>query len=94
LFIIALIVNLGMWIERFVIVVTSLHRDYLPSAWGIFVPTVWDWATLLGTIGLFFALFFLFIRMLPMISIFELRELVSEGVPSASSSAYPAGASE
>jgi molybdopterin-containing oxidoreductase family membrane subunit len=77
LFIIAMIVNVGMWIERFIIVVTSLHRDYLPSAWGVFVPTVWDLATLVGTIGLFFALFFLFIRLLPMISIFELRELVS-----------------
>jgi molybdopterin-containing oxidoreductase family membrane subunit len=78
LFVIALVVNLGMWLERYVIVVTSLHRDYLPSSWGIYAGTVWDWATYLGTIGLFLALLFLFIRVLPMISIFEMRELVHE----------------
>jgi len=78
LFIIAIVVNIGMWLERFIIVVTSLHRDFLPSAWGLYVPTVWDWATFVGTIGLFFALLFLFVRVLPMISIFEMRELVSE----------------
>jgi molybdopterin-containing oxidoreductase family membrane subunit len=78
LFVIALLVNIGMWLERFVIVVTGLHRDYLPSAWGMYSPTVWDWATFLGTIGLFVALLFLFVRFLPMISIFEMRELVSE----------------
>jgi molybdopterin-containing oxidoreductase family membrane subunit len=78
LFVIALVVNLGMWLERYVIVVTSLHRDYLPSSWGIYAGTVWDWTTYLGTIGLFLALLFLFIRVLPMISIFEMRELVHE----------------
>jgi Ni/Fe-hydrogenase subunit HybB-like protein len=78
LFVIALIVNVGMWLERFVIVVTSLHRDFLPSSWGMYYPTIWDWATFLGTIGLFVALLFLFLRFLPMISIFEMRELVSE----------------
>src|SRR5215471_11273794 len=78
LFIIALIVNAGMWMERFIIVVTSLHRDFLPSAWGMYYPTIWDWATFIGTIGLFAALLFLFLRFLPMISIFEMRELVSE----------------
>jgi molybdopterin-containing oxidoreductase family membrane subunit len=78
LFVIALIVNLGMWLERYIIVVTSLHRDYLPSSWGMYAGTVWDWATYLGTIGLFLALLFLFIRVLPMISIFEMRELVHE----------------
>ncbi len=78
LFIIAIVVNIGMWLERFIIVVTSLHRDFLPSVWGMYVPTVWDWATFVGTIGLFFALLFLFVRILPMISIFEMRELVSE----------------
>ena len=76
LFIVALIVQTGMWLERFVIVVTSLHRDFLPSSWGMYYPTRWDWTVYLGTIGLFFTLFFLFIRYLPMISIFELRELV------------------
>jgi len=78
LFIIAIVVNIGMWLERFIIVVTSLHRDFLPSAWALYIPTVWDWATFVGTIGLFFALLFLFVRVLPMISIFEMRELVSE----------------
>ena len=78
LFVLALVVNLGMWLERFVIVVTSLHRDYLPSSWGMYSPTVWDWAVFAGSIGLFVALLFLFIRFLPMISIFEMRELVSK----------------
>jgi Ni/Fe-hydrogenase subunit HybB-like protein len=78
LFVVALIVNAGMWIERFVIIITSLHRDFTPSAWGMFYPTGWDWATLAGSIGLFLTLLYLFIRYLPMISIFEMRELVSE----------------
>jgi len=78
LFIIALIVNIGMWLERFVIVVISLSRDFLPSSWGMYAGTVWDWATLFGSIGLFLTLLFLFIRFLPMISIFEMRELVEE----------------
>jgi Ni/Fe-hydrogenase subunit HybB-like protein len=76
LFLVAMSVNIGMWLERFVIVVTSLHRDFLPSSWGMYYPTVWDWATFAGTIGLFLALLFLFIRLLPMISIFEMRTLV------------------
>ncbi len=78
LFVIALIVNVGMWLERFIIVVTSLHRDFMPSAWGMYSPTRWDWATYIGTIGLFLTLLYLFIRYLPMISIFEMRELVAE----------------
>jgi molybdopterin-containing oxidoreductase family membrane subunit len=78
LFVISVIVNIGMWFERYVIVVTSLHRDFVPAAWGYYDPTLWDWATYIGTIGLFFALLFLFIRLLPMISIFEMRELVVE----------------
>ena len=78
LFVIALIVNVGMWLERYVIVVTSLHRDFMPSAWDIYAGTIWDWATFLGTIGLFLALLFVFIRLLPMISIYEMRELVHQ----------------
>jgi Ni/Fe-hydrogenase subunit HybB-like protein len=78
LFIIALVVNIGMWLERFIIVITSLHRDFLPSSWGMYAPTVYDWATYIGTIGLFLAMFFLFIRFLPMISIFEMRALLPE----------------
>jgi Ni/Fe-hydrogenase subunit HybB-like protein len=78
LFVISLVVSLGMWLERYIIVVTSLHRDFLPSSWGMYSGTIWDWATFLGTIGLFLSLLFLFIRVLPMISIFEMRELVHE----------------
>jgi len=77
-FVIALVVNVGMWLERFVIVVTSLTRDFVPSSWGMYYPTVWDWSTYLGTIGVFLALMFLFIRGLPAISIFEMREVVHE----------------
>jgi len=75
-FAIALVVNVGMWLERFVIVVTSLTRDFVPSSWGMYYPTIWDWSTYLGTIGVFLALMFLFVRVLPAISIFEMREVV------------------
>ncbi len=78
LFIISLVVNVGMWLERFVIIVTSLHRDYLPSSWGLYSPTFWDWSTFVGTIGLFLSLLFLFLRFLPMISIFEMRTILPE----------------
>jgi Ni/Fe-hydrogenase subunit HybB-like protein len=78
LFAISLVVNVGMWLERFVIVVVSLSRDFMPSAWGMYYPTKWDWATYAGTFGLFFTLFYLFIRFLPMISIVEVRSLVHE----------------
>jgi hypothetical protein len=70
------VVSVGMWIERFVIIVGSLHRDFVPSSWGMYSPTFWDWATFAGTIGLFLTLFFLFIRLLPAISIFEMRTLL------------------
>ena len=76
LFVVAMSVNIGMWLERFVIVVTSLHRDFLPSSWGMYYPTFWDWATFTGSIGLFLALLFLFIRFLPVISIFEMRQIL------------------
>ena len=76
LFFISMFVNVGMWLERFEIVVTSLHRDFLPSSWGWYWPTRWDIMTFFGTIGLFVMLFFLFIRVLPMISIFEMRTMV------------------
>src|SRR6185436_7248838 len=76
LFGVAILVNVGMWAERFVIVVQSLHRDFLPAAWRLYVPTVWDWATLLGSIGLFCTLMFLFVRFLPVISMSEMRALV------------------
>jgi molybdopterin-containing oxidoreductase family membrane subunit len=75
---VALLVNVGMWAERFVIVVQSLHRDFLPAAWGLYVPTFWDWATLLGSMGLFSTLMFLFVRFLPVISMSEMRSLVHQ----------------
>ncbi len=78
LFVISLIVNVGMWLERFVIIVISLHRDYLPSSWEMYSPTIWDAGEFLGSIGLFLTLLFLFIRFVPVISIFELCELVHE----------------
>ena len=79
LFVISLIVSVGMWLERFIIVITSLHRDFLPSSWGMYRGTIWDWGTYVGTIGLFLSLLFLFIRFLPMISIFEMRTIVPGG---------------
>jgi molybdopterin-containing oxidoreductase family membrane subunit len=74
LFVIAILVNVGMWAERFMIVITSLHRDFLPSSWGMYYPTFWDWSTYLGSIGLFLTLIYLFVRLLPMISMAELRK--------------------
>jgi Ni/Fe-hydrogenase subunit HybB-like protein len=76
LFIISIFINVGMWAERYVIVVTSLHRDFMPSAWNLYSGTIWDWATFVGSLGLFLFLFLLFIRVLPVIAISELRELV------------------
>jgi molybdopterin-containing oxidoreductase family membrane subunit len=78
MWVISLLVNVGMWVERFVIVITSLHQDYLPSSWDMYYPTKWDWMTFIGTIGFFLFCLFLFIRFLPAISIFEMRELVEE----------------
>ena len=78
LFCISIVVNIGMWLERFIIVVTSLHRDFLPSSWDMYYPTGFDWAMYVGSIGLFFSLLFLFLRFLPMISIFEMRTLLPE----------------
>jgi len=78
LFVASLVVLVGMWLERFVIIVSSLAQDYLISSWRVFHPTRWDWATYVGTIGLFTFLFFLFIRLLPMISIFEVRTLLPQ----------------
>jgi Ni/Fe-hydrogenase subunit HybB-like protein len=77
LFLMSIVINIGMWLERFVIVVISLTRDFMPSAWGRYSPTVWDWATFIGTLGLFTTLIFLFVRVLPAISIAEMRELVA-----------------
>jgi len=84
LWIVSMVINVGMWLERYIIVVVSLHRDFLPSSWGNYAGTRWDWATYVGSIGLFLALLFLFIRFLPMISIFEMRSLVAKKAESGS----------
>ena len=91
LWVISIVVNIGMWLERYVIVVTSLHRDYLPSSWGMYHGTVWDYATFYGTLGLFLSLIFLFIRFLPVISITEMRELVYETQHETRTTAGPPG---
>jgi molybdopterin-containing oxidoreductase family membrane subunit len=76
LWVISIIINIGMWLERFIIIVQSLTKDFLPSAWHLYSPTIWDILTLLGTIGLFLTLMFLFVRLLPSIPMFEMRELI------------------
>ena len=81
LFFVSVIILIAMWLERFVIVVISLQKDFLVSSWGEYVPTKWDWMTFIGTLGFFFAAFLLFIRVLPMISIFEMRDLLPASRP-------------
>jgi molybdopterin-containing oxidoreductase family membrane subunit len=78
LFLMSFVVSIGMWLERFVIIVTSLHRDFLPSSWGMYAGTRFDWAAFVGTLGLFVTLIFLFVRFLPAISIFEMRTILPE----------------
>src|SRR5438552_4620949 len=78
LFMISFVILVGMWLERFVIVVLSLSPDFLTSSWGMYYPTRWDWMTYFGTIGMFLTAMFLFVRILPMISIFEMRTLLPE----------------
>ena len=81
LFIISIFVNIGMWFERFVITVTSLHADFSPGAWGYFTPTIWDMLTFLGSFGLFFTLFCLFLRFLPMIALAEVKTVLPQADP-------------
>jgi molybdopterin-containing oxidoreductase family membrane subunit len=78
LFNLSLEIQVGMWMERFIIVVQPMHRDFLPSAWGVFKPTGWDWTHLIGSCGLFVLLLLLFVRMLPPITMHELREQLHE----------------
>ena len=78
LFIISIIVSIGMWLERFVIIVTSLERDFLPSSWAMYSPTMFDISMFAGTLGFFFTLIFLFVRFVPVISMFEVRTLLPE----------------
>ena len=78
LFVASILINVGMWFERFVIIVVSLHRAFLPSGWGMFYPTVVDVGVLVGSFGLFFTCFLLFIRFLPMIAIWEIKGVAAE----------------
>lgn len=79
MFVISIFVNIGMWFERFVITITSLHRDFLPSSWGMWIPTMYDFGALFGSFGLFFTLFLLYIRVLPSISISEVKPVLNVG---------------
>jgi molybdopterin-containing oxidoreductase family membrane subunit len=93
LFVVSVLVNVGMYFERFVIVVTSLHRDFMPSSWGMYHFTRWDYAILIGSFGLFFTLFLLFVRVLPVVAISEVKGVmdpkVARGVPGGPSPAVP-----
>jgi molybdopterin-containing oxidoreductase family membrane subunit len=80
-FIVSILVNIGMWFERFVIIVISLHRDFLPASWGYFTPSWVDICTYIGTFGLFFTMFLLFIRFLPMIAISEVKGVTPQSDP-------------
>jgi Ni/Fe-hydrogenase subunit HybB-like protein len=81
LLVVSLLVNLGMWLERFVIIVTSLHRGFLPSSWEMYYPTVIEVGTLIGSFGLFFTCFLLFIRFLPMVAMWEVKGLAAASAP-------------
>ncbi len=78
MFVISIFVNIGMWFERFVIIVTSLHRDFLPSSWGMFVPTWVDIFEFIGTFGLFFTLFLIFVRFVPIVALSEVKAVLSD----------------
>jgi molybdopterin-containing oxidoreductase family membrane subunit len=75
-FILAAIVNIGMWFERFVIIVTSLHRDYLPSSWTLYHPTMYDIGQYIFTFGIFFTAFFLFAKFFPVINMAEVKSII------------------
>ena len=81
MFVISIFINIGMWFERFVIVASSLHRDFLPSSWDYYTPTVWDVAALAGSFGLFFTLFTLFVRFLPQVAIAEVKSVLPQADP-------------
>ncbi|NBB87476.1 MAG: hydrogenase [Bacteroidetes bacterium] len=81
MFAISIVVNIGMWFERFVITITSLHRDFLPSSWGYYTPTFVDIGTFIGSFGLFFFLFLLFLRFVPMVAVSEVKGVMPEADP-------------
>jgi molybdopterin-containing oxidoreductase family membrane subunit len=90
-FILSIFVNIGMWFERFVIIVTSLHRDYLPSSWSMYTPTWIEVGTLIGSFGLFFTLFLLFARFLPMIAMAEVKGVLTYANPGAKKEVWAGG---
>ncbi len=92
LFAVSILVNIGMWFERYVIIVTSLHRDFLPSSWGMYGLTAWDWMILIGSFGLFFTLFLLFVRILPAVAISEIKGVMDPAVSATKRPAAPAAA--
>jgi molybdopterin-containing oxidoreductase family membrane subunit len=81
MFVLSILVNIGMWFERFVITVISLHRDYLPSSWDYYSPTLIDILTLVGSFGLFFTLFLLFLRFFPMVAMSEIKGVLPQADP-------------
>jgi molybdopterin-containing oxidoreductase family membrane subunit len=81
LFILSIVINIGMWLERYVIIVTSLYRDFLPSSWAAYQATKFDWSMFIGTIGFFLSLMFLFVRFLPAIAISEIRAILPGAKP-------------
>jgi Ni/Fe-hydrogenase subunit HybB-like protein len=83
MFVISIIVNIGMWFERFVIIVSSLHRDYIPSSWTYFRPSIYDISTFFGTFGLFFTLFLLFLRFMPAVAMSEVKGVMPQADPHA-----------
>ena len=82
MFVLAVLVNVGMWFERFVITVTSLSRDFLPSSWAYYTPTLTDMAILIGSFGFFFTWVLLFTKSLPVVSIAEIKSVVEGSQPS------------
>lgn len=80
--VLVILVNVGMWFERFVIVVTSLHRDFLPSSWAMYFPTITDFGLLIGSFGFFFTFLLLFIKTMPLVSIAEIKAVVEGAQPS------------
>jgi Ni/Fe-hydrogenase subunit HybB-like protein len=79
-FVVAVLVNIGMWLERILIIWNTLSHDYLPSSWRLFLPTVWDWLTTFGSLGLFVLMFLIFVRLIPVVSMHEVKSLVAEEV--------------
>lgn len=79
MFVVSIFVNIGMWFERYVITVTSLHRDFLPSSWGEYVMTIYDFALVFGSFGLFFTLYLLFVRAIPQVAMSEVKPVLNVG---------------